>query len=81
MSEAANPKTPYTIPAGLVGTGDFVVVSDVSYGYKPTLFDNFMKKYYTGGSGGVYTMKETVYLKPRSLAPQLTIGAAAACGF
>ncbi len=75
------PKTPYSIPAGLVGTGDYVVVANVTYGYKPTLFDVTMKKYYAGGSGGVYTMKETVYLKPRSLAPQLVIGNAPACGF
>lgn len=74
------PRTPYSIPAGLVGKGDYVVISNVSYGYKPTLFDVFMKQYY-GGVGGVYTMNEIVYLKPRSLAPQLTIGNAAPCGF
>ena len=74
------PQTAYAIPTGLVSTSDFVVISQVSYGYKPAIFDVFMKKYY-GGTGGVYTMNETVYLKPRSLAPQLTIGNAAPCGF
>ncbi len=72
------PKTPYAIPAGLVGQGDFVVISTVTYGYKPPIFDKFMKNYYTT-SAGTYSMKETVYLKPRSLAPRLTIGAAPTC--
>lgn len=71
-------KPGYAIPTGLVSTNDYVVISDVNYGYKPTLFDYYMKKSY-GGSGGVYAMKETVYLKPRSLAPQLVIGAGPTC--
>ncbi len=74
------PSTTYAIPAGLVSQGDAVVIADISYDYKPTLFDNYMKKYYTGGSGGVYKMKETVYQKPRSNAPQLQVGVAPACG-
>lgn len=71
-----SPKTAISIPAGLVGVNDYVVISNVSYGYKPALFDVFMKQYY-GGSGGIYTMKETVYLKPRSAFPSLTIGGTA----
>ena len=67
------PKSPYSIPAGLVAKGDYVVISDVKYGYKPAVYDVFLKQYF-GGSGGIYQMKETVYLKPRSLAPQLTTG-------
>ena len=72
-------QTPYTIPTGLVGKGDYVVIADVNYGYKPNLFDVFMKKANVG-AGGIYAMKETVYLKPRSLSPQLVIGSAPACG-
>lgn len=67
------PNTAYTIPTGLVSTSDYVVIANVYYGYKPKLFDVFMKQYY-GGANGVYTMNEVVYLKPRSSVPQLTIG-------
>jgi Flp pilus assembly protein TadG len=74
------PSTSYAIPAGLVSKNDAVVISDIVYDYKPTLFDYFMKKYYAGGAGGVYKMKETVYQKPRSNAPQLQVGATPACG-
>ena len=73
------PYTAITIPTGLVGTLDYVVIAKVSYGYKPNLFDMFMKSGF-GGTNGVYTMTETVYLKPRSLVPQLSIGGAAPCG-
>ena len=71
-----------TLPTGLLSTTsypDYVVVAEVKYGYKPGLFDFFMKRAYPSGSGGVYTMKETVYLKPRSLTPQLKVGSAAVC--
>ncbi len=74
------PNTAYTIPTGLVGTSDYVVISNVTYGYRPSLFDVFMRQAY-GGAGGVYTMTEAVYLKPRSSVPQLTIGnSATKCG-
>ena len=72
------PKTPYPIPAGLVGTNDFVVMSTVTYGYRPPIFDKFMKSAF-GGAGGTYSMQETVYLKPRSNSPRLNIGSAPTC--
>jgi len=65
----------YTLPSNLISSTsfpDYVVVATVTYGYKPGVFDMFMKKAY-GGTGGVYTMTETVYLKPRSLTPQLKL--------
>jgi len=71
----------YTLPSNLLSSTsypDYVVVANVTYGYKPGIFDMFMKQAY-GGVGGVYNMTETVYLKPRSLTPQLKIGGGAAC--
>ena len=45
---------------------------EVTYDYKPLVFDYFMKKS-TGGTGasGTYTLNETIYLKPRSQAAML----------
>jgi Flp pilus assembly protein TadG len=60
----------YTLPGNLVTTNDSVVVSEVTYNYKPLLFDFFMKKA-AGGSTGTYPMKETIYLKPRGQAAML----------
>ncbi len=63
--------TSYTLPSNLVGTNDSVVISEVTYAYKPLIFDYFMKKS-TGGSGsGTYTLSETAYLKPRGQAAML----------
>jgi Flp pilus assembly protein TadG len=74
--------TAYTLPTGLVTkTDQFVIVANVQYGYKPPLFDNFMKSSYGGAkSGGVYTMTETVYLKPRNNCPKVIINNQPACG-
>jgi Flp pilus assembly protein TadG len=55
--------TTYTIPVGLVGTLDTVVLSRVTYDYKPLVFDYFLKKNFTGS--GVYTLSENIYQKPR----------------
>ena len=64
--------TNYTLPGNLVSTNDSVVISEVTYGYKPLIFDFFLKKSYgTSGSSGTYTFKETTYLKPRSQAAML----------
>jgi Flp pilus assembly protein TadG len=63
--------TSYTLPGSLVGANDSVVISEVTYAYKPLVFDYFMKKS-TGGSGsGTYTLSETSYLKPRGQAAML----------
>jgi hypothetical protein len=44
----------------------------VSYGYKPLIFDYFMKQAAGATAGsGVYAMNETIYLKPRSQAAML----------
>ena len=46
------------------------MVAEVAYGYKPLIFDYFMKRAAgaaTSGTG-VYTLTETNYLKPRSQA-------------
>lgn len=59
--------TTFTLPAELVTTNDSVVVSDVTYGYKPPLFDFFLKKAFGGSdSTGAYTLRQTVFTKPRS---------------
>jgi Flp pilus assembly pilin Flp len=64
--------TTYSLPANLVTTNDSVVVAEVTYSYKPLIFDYFMKKAY-GGSGttGTYTLSDTTYLKPRGQAAML----------
>ena len=69
--------TVYTgLPTGLITTkSDYAVVTKVTYGYKPPLFDVFMKTGYGNEVAGVYTMTDTVYLKPRALVPQLIFGA------
>lgn len=56
--------TSYTLPAGLVTTGDSVIISETTYKYKPLVFDKFMKS--MGGAGGTYTLAETITLKPRN---------------
>lgn len=62
--------TAYTLPANMVTTNDSVVVSEVTYAYKPLVFDYFMKKSF-GGSTGTYSLAQTIYLKPRSQAAML----------
>ena len=62
----------YTLPGNLVTTNDSVVISEVTYNYKPLVFDFFMKKSAGGAGGsGSYPMKETIYLKPRGQAAML----------
>jgi len=64
--------TLYTLPGNLVSTNDSVVIADVTYAYKPLVFDFFMKQSFGGGSGsGTYTLSEKVYLKPRGQAAML----------
>jgi Flp pilus assembly protein TadG len=59
--------TVYAIPANLVSTLDSVVMAEVTYNYKPLVFDYFMKSMGTGGGpAGTHLMKETAFLKPRS---------------
>jgi hypothetical protein len=53
-----------------VTTNDSVVVSEVTYNYKPLIFDFFMKQA-AGGSSGTYTLSEKIYLKPRGQAAML----------
>lgn len=61
----------YTLPAGLVGTNDSVVISQATYDYKPLVFDYFMKKGGGASSSGTYELKEVVHLKPRGQAAML----------
>jgi Flp pilus assembly protein TadG len=63
--------TAYTLPGNLVSTNDSVVISEVTYGYKPVLFDFFLKQGGGADSTGAYTMTETIYLKPRGQAAML----------
>jgi Flp pilus assembly protein TadG len=59
--------TTYSLPANMVTTLDSVVISEVTYNYKPLVFDYFMKSMGTGGGpAGTHLMKETAILKPRS---------------
>jgi Flp pilus assembly protein TadG len=61
------PNTAYTLPAGLLGTTDGVIVAESKYGYHPMVFDFFMKMT-RASAGGVYDMTEKLYLKPRNYA-------------
>jgi len=64
--------TNYTLPGNLVSTNDSVVISEVTYAYKPLIFDYFMKQGATGGgSPGTYTLTEKIYLKPRGQSAML----------
>ena len=63
--------TAYTLPGNLVSANDSVVISQVTYGYKPVLFDYFLKQGGGADSTGAYTMTETIYLKPRGQAAML----------
>jgi Flp pilus assembly protein TadG len=56
-----------TVPANLMGVQDSVVVSQVTYAYKPLVFDYFFKKNF--GGSGTYTLSETIYQKPRGQWP------------
>ena len=59
--------TTQTVPAGLITTNDTVVVAEAKYDYHPVVFDFFLKKAFAGsGTAGVYTLTQTVYMKPRS---------------
>ena len=61
----------FTLPPNLVTTNDSVVVADVTYDYKPLVFDYFMKKSGAASATGTYTLTEKVYLKPRGQAAML----------
>jgi Flp pilus assembly protein TadG len=64
--------TSFALPDNLVTTNDSVVVSEVSYSYKPLIFDYFMSRAAGGtSSDGVYTLADTIYLKPRGQAAML----------
>jgi Flp pilus assembly protein TadG len=67
-----------TVPANLVTTNDAVIVSRVTYAYKPLVFDYFMKKNYPV-VGGAYTLSETIYQKPRGQWPVLLQSNGTAC--
>ena len=70
--------TTATVPANLVGTNDAVVVSQVTYAYKPLVFDYFMKKNYPS-TNGTYTLSETIYQKPRGQWPSLLQSSGTTC--
>jgi Flp pilus assembly protein TadG len=71
--------TAATIPANLINTNDSVIVSQVTYGYKPLVFDYFMKKNYSTATAGTYTLSEDVYQKPRGQWPVLLQTSGTAC--
>jgi Flp pilus assembly protein TadG len=60
-----------SIPANLVTTNDSVVISEVTYAYKPLVFDYFLKRSFPSSTGGTYDLAETIYLKPRGQAAML----------
>lgn len=65
------PNTAFTtLPNGLMGAGDSVVVAEVEYAYKPLVFKTFMAQTHTEVAGA-FPIKDTVYLKPRAACPRL----------
>lgn len=46
-----------------MSANDAVILSQVTYAYKPLVFDDFMKRNYAS-SGGTYTLGENIYQKP-----------------
>jgi Flp pilus assembly protein TadG len=70
--------TTATVPANLVNTNDAVILSQVTYAYKPLVFDYFMKRNYAS-SGGAYTLGENIYQKPRGQWPVLLQSNGTAC--
>lgn len=60
----------YTLPTGLVGTNDSIVVTEVQYNYTPLIFDTIMKRTFTK-TGSYYVISKTAYAKPRSQAAML----------
>ena len=60
-------------------TNDAVIVSQVTYAYKPLVFDYFMKKNYGASTAGTYTLGETIYQKPRGQWPVLLQTNGTAC--
>jgi hypothetical protein len=60
-------------------TNDAVVVSSVTYAYKPLVFDYFFRKNYVASGQGTYTLSETIYQKPRGQWPVLLQANGTAC--
>ena len=63
----------FSLPSGLVGTNDSVVVVDANYTYTPLVFDYFLKDNMSAGSGGpgTYLFTERIFMKPRGQAAVL----------
>lgn len=72
--------TAQTVPASLITTNDTVVVAEVTYDYRPVVFDFFLKKVFSGsGTPGSYALTQTVYMKPRSQTAMLLQANGTAC--
>lgn len=63
----------YSLPPGLVTTTDSVVVAEVNYTYTPLVFDYFLNRALSSGTGGpgTYTLSERIFMKPRGQAAML----------
>jgi hypothetical protein len=63
----------YSLPPGLVTTTDSVVVAEVNYTYTPLVFDYFLNRTLSSGTGGpgTYTLSERIFMKPRGQAAML----------
>jgi Flp pilus assembly protein TadG len=62
----------FSLPSGLVGTNDSVVVVDANYSYTPLVFDYFLKGMTAGAGGpGTYLFTERIFMKPRGQAAVL----------
>lgn len=61
-----------TIPVGLVSASSSVIIADVSYDYTPLLGGSFRE---IGSGASSFTLTQTTYMKPRSVARIMTNGA------
>lgn len=57
-----------------MSTNDSVVVAAVDYTYTPLVFDYFLNRTLSSGTGGpgTYTLSEKIFMKPRGQAAMLT---------
>ena len=74
---AAAPYPQYTLATKQQGlmtsAADEMLVADVTYAYKPLVFDFFLKRTMTANGAGAYTFSDQSNLKPRSGSPRLTL--------
>ena len=77
------PYPPYVLLTNQQGllpnVGDEMLIADITYAYRPLVFDFFLSRAMTQSSPGVYTFSDQSNLKPRSGSPRLTLTNGTVC--